>query len=168
MDAPVAEGILPDLRSAIFLRMVRTSEELGAGVSGESIARSWFSARASSWSTFTPAAVTMVATASSHYELIASAPRTAALRGRLKAAPYAGAEADAELPDEPAVGGDEMAVEGAPTAGRAARPTMAELERTVQCSAAQLRAEQRQMVAMVGPTIQKVATAEARGRAELY
>jgi hypothetical protein len=59
MDAPVAEGILPDLRSAIFLRMVRTSEELGAGVSGESIARSWFSARASSWSTFTPAAVTM-------------------------------------------------------------------------------------------------------------
>ena len=87
-----------------------------------------------------PSAVTMVATASSHYELIASAPRTAALRGRLKAAPYAGAEADAELPDEPAVGGDEMAVEGAPTAGRAARPTMAELERTVQCSAAQLRA----------------------------
>ena len=36
-----------------------------------------------------PSAVTMVATASSHYELIASAPRTAALRGRLKAAPYA-------------------------------------------------------------------------------
>ncbi len=59
MDTPVAEGILPALRSAIFLRMARTSEELGAGVSGESIARSWFSARASSCSTFTPAAVMM-------------------------------------------------------------------------------------------------------------
>ena len=85
------------------------------------------------------AAVTMVATASSHYELIASAPRTVAPR-RLKAAPRAPRRTPAA--DEPAVGGDEMAV-GRMTAGRAARPTMAELER-LQCSAAQLGGAQRE------------------------